>query len=54
MSRSKYFFLTIYGIVEDCSGAFDTAGTANWASNIPKFNIKGFFLRGSLFVVLNL
>lgn len=45
---------TINWIVKDGSGAFDAAGTANWSSNIPQFNVVGFLLWRSLFIVLNL
>lgn len=46
--------LTINWIIEDSSSTFDTAGTANRSSNIPEFNVEGFFFWGSLLIVLNL
>ena len=45
---------TINWIVEDGSGAFDAAGTADRSSHIPQLDVVGLLLRGSLFIVLNL
>ena len=45
---------TINWIVEDCSGALDTANTAHRASHIPQLNVVGFLFWGPLFVIMNL
>lgn len=51
---SNEIIFTIDWIVEDSSGAFDTAGTANRSSDIPEFNVVGFLLRRPLLIVLHL
>ncbi len=51
---SHKIIFTINRIVEDSSGAFDTAGTANRSSDVPEFNVVGFLLRGPLLIVLDL
>lgn len=53
-NQAYKIIFTINWIVKDCSGTFDTAGTANRSSNIPEFNVVGFLLWGSLFIVLDL
>lgn len=49
-----FSIFTINGIIENRSGAFDAAGTADGPSDIPEFNVVGFLLRRSLLIVLNL